>query len=187
MTKQQQADREHIEATLSVLREQVSELERKIDARGTGDHREEAAAALARVELEKRAPLPARIEVALRARSQSIADLARELGDPVGRVAAAVRTLGRKVHNVGSSDAPRWTWVAGDEIATSELYALVERLLREQPMYTHEIVAATGARQNRINGVLVRLQRDRRGVVNLGSRVKARWFAIPPTRTNRGA
>lgn len=177
--REQEAAREHIEATLSMLREQVDELEKKLRARGTGDVREQAEAAVERV--APKPTLASRLEVSLRSRSLSAADLAREVGESVGRVSAALRALGAKVHNVGSMDAPRWTWVHGDEISTTELYALVERLLREQPMYLQEIVVATGARQNRINGILVRLQRDRRGVVNIGSRVKARWFALPPS------
>lgn len=61
-------------------------------------------------------------------------------------------------------------------MSTSDLYAAVEALITERPLPFRDIVEATQAGENRIKGVLVRLQRDRKGVVNLGSGARALWF-----------
>lgn len=66
----------------------------------------------------------------------------------------------------------------GDEGPTEQLMAAVRALLTERPHTFQEILEATGARDNRIKGVIMRLQRDGVRVVDLAptGTGKARWF-----------
>jgi glutaredoxin 2 len=64
----------------------------------------------------------------------------------------------------------------GDEGPTPELMQVVQRMLTERAMTFQELLDATGARANRIKGVIMRLQRDGVRVVNLGTEAKALWF-----------
>lgn len=64
----------------------------------------------------------------------------------------------------------------GDEMPTPALMALVQQLITEKPMAFQELLEATGARDNRIKGVLMRLQREGARVVNLGTQARALWF-----------
>lgn len=151
----------------------LDELETRF-ARGTSDVTAQAAEA-------RRLTIVEQAELALRVSPRSIVELADAIGRAVGPVAAALRDLktSGKVYNVGTEERPRWTWVVGDHSTPDELHAAVERLISERPMTHEEIVAATGARANRINGVLVRL-RDAKRVYNLGTANRARWFLLPP-------
>lgn len=64
----------------------------------------------------------------------------------------------------------------GDEMPTPALMALVQTLITEKPHTFQELLEATGARDNRIKGVLMRLQREGAKLVNLGTQTKALWF-----------
>lgn len=64
----------------------------------------------------------------------------------------------------------------GDAGPTSELMLAVQHLLRQRPMSFREILEETGARDGRVSGAIVRLQRDGAGVVNLGKSNAALWF-----------
>jgi hypothetical protein len=82
-------------------------------------------------------------------------------------------------------------WV-GDEGTTEELMAVVQRMITERPRRFAELLEATGARDNRIKGVLMRLQREGVRVVDVAPEGtgKALWF-IPSdealTRIRRAA
>jgi hypothetical protein len=67
-------------------------------------------------------------------------------------------------------------YFVGDEGPTPELYAAVDRMLRTRRMTFQELLDATGARANRIKGVLMRLQRDEVPLMNLGDERRAIWF-----------
>lgn len=69
---------------------------------------------------------------------------------------------------------PYW---CGDEGPTDELMTAVWRMLLDRPYRFREIVEATGAGENRIKGVIMRLQREGKRVVNIGEPTKALWFA----------
>jgi hypothetical protein len=125
------------------------------------------------------APLPERIEQVLRERTASLAELARAVDAPPAEVTAALRPIGQSVANVGTAIEARYTWIIGDATRNDVLYPLVERLLRERPMTTPELVAATGARFGRCSGAVVHLQTHSR-VFNLGQANKGRWIVIPP-------
>lgn len=68
-------------------------------------------------------------------------------------------------------------WV-GDEGSTEELMATIQRMLMERPWRFVEILEATGARDNRIKGVIMRLQREGVRVVDVAPEGtgKALWF-----------
>lgn len=118
------------------------------------------------------------LEDALRTRPSSLVDLAKRLDAPVGRVSAMVGRLRKagRVMNVGTADAPRWTWVVGPECSTEELYRAVEGLITERPMLFAELLTITGNERGRVSSVLVNLQRKGRPVTNLGTDRRARWY-----------
>lgn len=62
------------------------------------------------------------------------------------------------------------------EPAQAELYYQIKELITKQPMRFLEIKEQTGAEDNQIKSVMIRLQRDGHGVVNLGNQYKAIWF-----------
>lgn len=64
----------------------------------------------------------------------------------------------------------------GDEMPTPALMALVQALISDKPCTFQELLHATGARDNRVKGVLMRLQREGHRVINLGTQAKALWF-----------
>jgi hypothetical protein len=66
----------------------------------------------------------------------------------------------------------------GDEGTTEELMAVIHRMLLERPWRFQELLEATGARDNRIKGVIMRLQREGARVVDVapGGTGKALWF-----------
>jgi hypothetical protein len=76
---------------------------------------------------------------------------------------------------VKPSHGPHWV---GDDGTTDDLAAAVHALLLERPMRFVELLEATGARDNRIKGVITQLQRRGVRVVDVapeGNR-KALWF-----------
>lgn len=135
------------------------------------------------------AELAAAIEHLLRTGPHSMLELTEATGAPVARVQEIVRAMraAGKIHNAGTEDRPRWHWIVGDAVPTAELYAAVERLIRERPMTTAELVEATGSRPQRIGGAIVKFQteKDESGklvynLVNLGTtRNRGRWFMLP--------
>lgn len=68
----------------------------------------------------------------------------------------------------------------GDDGPTEELMLAVKRLLSEHPLTFQELLERTGARDNRVKGVIMRLQREGTRVVNLGMQARAIWFIPAP-------
>lgn len=66
----------------------------------------------------------------------------------------------------------------GDDGPTEELMRVVQAMLTERPLRFVEILEATGARDNRIKGVIMRLQREGVRVVDVAPAGigKALWF-----------
>lgn len=155
-----------LNARIAEQERNLAELKAQI-ARGTGDITEEA----------RHVSLARRLELALRARPHSLEDLVRDLGEPVGRVSSALRQVKKQLYNTGAAELPVWFWIIGDETSPQDLYAAVEALMRARPMAHAELVAATGARENRVSGAINEMRRTRR-VVNVGTG-KARWFIMP--------
>lgn len=66
----------------------------------------------------------------------------------------------------------------GDDGPTDQLMRVIKEMLLERPMRFQEILEATGARDNRIKGVIMRLQREGVRVVDVAPEGtgKALWF-----------
>lgn len=73
---------------------------------------------------------------------------------------------------------PSGPYYVGDEGSTEELMTVVTRMLKERPWRLVEILDATGARDNRVKGVIMRLQREGVRVVDVAPEGtgKALWF-----------
>jgi hypothetical protein len=65
-------------------------------------------------------------------------------------------------------------WV-GDNGPTGELLMVIRRMLTTREYTFKELLAETGARDNRIKGVIMRLQRNGVNVVNNGTETRALW------------
>lgn len=72
----------------------------------------------------------------------------------------------------------RSPYYVGDESSTGNLMAVIQRMLTERPWRFQEMLEATGARDNRIKGVIMRLQREGVRVVDVAPEGtgKALWF-----------
>lgn len=182
------SDAEHAAAVLSVAGEQARALERTFAelasrlARGTSDVTE-AAKTASKPEISedsRHVDLRTSVQALLRRESLSLSQVARATGEPSARVSAVLRQLRQEklVHNVGGAEHPIWSLRIGDHTTTTELGALVRRLVSERPMTTRELTDATGARMSRVGGCLVHLQRTDRQLVNLGTPRQARWFLV---------
>lgn len=66
----------------------------------------------------------------------------------------------------------------GDDGPTEDLMRAIQSLLQERPLRFQELLEATGARDNRIKGVIMRLQREGVRVVDVApaGTGKALWF-----------
>lgn len=167
------------------LRDTVRDLERRIAELESQTPPPAATATLslrrsvqARPEVE--VPLLRRIEELLSERILSYHEIVEELGEGNGHLHSAFQAAVRRgqIYNVGDDARPRWSWVPGDEIATPQLNALIERLVRERPMSRADLELATGANPNRISRACTNLKEH--GVHNLGSERRALWF-LPST------
>lgn len=69
-------------------------------------------------------------------------------------------------------------YFVGDEGPTEQLMSVVKLMLEERPLLFQEILSETGARDNRIKGVIMRLQREGVRVIDVApaGTGKALWF-----------
>jgi hypothetical protein len=69
-------------------------------------------------------------------------------------------------------------YYVGDEGPTEQLMGVVKSMLEERPLRFQEILDATGARDNRVKGVIMRLQREGVRVLDVAPEGtgKALWF-----------
>lgn len=126
------------------------------------------------------------IEDTLRKRLATLDEVAREVNGPVGKVAEALTNMKKqgKVHNVGSEERQVWTWRPGDMVPASELEVYVRRLIGWTPLTLVELIAATGARNSRVSGAIVAIQRSGDQVVDvMGTGARSRWFLMTPSNT----
>lgn len=172
------AELENIEATLAALREranaltlEATKLEKFVKAaRGSRDVTKEAAAARALT-------LPEQIEVELRRQIMTTEALARAIGAPAASVVEALKSVRRRVADIGTQEQARWTWrLVEGQATTEEVRVLVERLITDQPMTFQDLVRATGLREGLIQGALVDIRRVRQEILDLGTKHRARWF-----------
>lgn len=131
----------------------------------------------------KRKPL---VDLVEQARQQRIAS--EHLAEEARKRAEEARELERKVRLARGTrqeirrvpapvPAPRASrYFVGDNGPTEQLMQVVSEMLQERPWTFRDILDQTGARDNRIKGVIMRLQRDGVKVANLGEENKALWF-----------
>jgi hypothetical protein len=156
-----------------LVRDEVAALAAKLKSvRGTRDM---APLALESAEVT---PIAQRIEAAL-SEPRSMIALIAMLGEPAGRVEAAMRAARQHLYNAGTADAPAWHWIVDDGADTARANASILALIKYRPMTFAELGAATGVRPGRISGAMVRFQRDGLRLVNLGAPNHARWFLLP--------
>lgn len=76
----------------------------------------------------------------------------------------------------------RGRWWTGDDGTTEELMGVIQAMISERPRRFVELLEETGARDNRIKGVLMRLQREGVNVVDVAPQgsMKALWFIPSP-------
>lgn len=184
-----------ISQNLGIIRDHAKEVQEQIDAlteklqfaRGTSDvttKAEAAQVALPRTRTRPQAGRPSnkdRLYEALKGVTFTPDKLAKATGISLNRVEDALTVLkgDKKVHNIGSESFPRFTARIGDDTNTKDLTAEIRRLVAEQPMTMPELEEVTGAKQSRISGALVYLQRTEGSkVLNLGTQRRAKWFIL---------
>lgn len=62
------------------------------------------------------------------------------------------------------------------DVASSPLYAKVRELVTTRPLTLRELIEQTKAEENKVKVVLMRMQRDEIGLMNMGNRYRALWF-----------
>lgn len=180
-----------LDTTLSELAERLAKLdarERELEkrlAKGSGDHTE--ASALINEFAAEEPTIPGRrrpvageenAEAVLREHPCSSADLGRALGTSAAETARVVSRLRKAKHlvNVGSIDAPRWSWFVGPECSTDQLYAAIEGLITDRPFTFAELMQVTGNPRGRVTSILANLERKGRKIMRLGTPARQRWF-----------
>jgi hypothetical protein len=122
-------------------------------------------------------------------RAEALAAMARDLAEQV-RLAKGTRPMPVVAPVAGTTrrarpDEGRYGLKGKDLAAampatepTERLYERVASALESKPMPFRELMSALGPdiNENRVKGILVRLQRDGRGVVNLGNGARAIWW-----------
>ena len=121
-----------------------------------------------------------RIEEELLNNSLTPQQLAKVVGSSINVVNDHLKSLRdeHRIYNVGMGESPRWTLRIGDKTDTPTLRRLMERLLRERPMMARELADATGARQSRVAGVLVEIQRSGANIVDMSGGQKDKIYFI---------
>lgn len=162
------------EERIAALEESYEALQARL-ARGTRDVTEQARAAGGRVHAQLTPDLIR--GVIAENGPASVVRLSELLGAPAGRVQKVVAELraGGVLRNVGDGTSPEWWWAVGDDGETEELRESVVALLRNRALTLQELVDATGARRNRISGVIVKLREAGVPVRNLGDGQRAIW------------
>ena len=113
---------------------------------------------------------------------RTLIEQARSLTERARSIDEQTLELERKLRQVrGTRDLKRpasaGEYHVGDEGPTADLMSVVRLAITEHPLTFQELLDATGARPNRIKGVIMRLQREGVRVVNLGTEQRAVWFA----------
>ena len=110
----------------------------------------------------------------MRTKAQELLDTAKRLEGP--RLARGTGDVTAEARAASGAIASPGAYRVGDEGPTPELMQAVHRMLAEHPLTFQQILDMTGARANRVKGVIMRLQREGVPVVNIGTEAKAIWF-----------
>ena len=94
-----------------------------------------------------------------------------ELNRKIEELAASIRLARGTRENV----APVKPFFVGDATDTEVLWDAVDRAIRSRGMTLQEISDETGARRNRISGVLVKMQKHGTKIINEGNSFRAVW------------
>lgn len=111
----------------------------------------------------------ARVEAALAKESLNAAQLAKATGASVQWIGHVIKELRaeHKLFNAGQPENPTWVLRIGDKTDSPTLRNMIVRLLKERPMLQKELVEATGAREGRVSGQIVEIQRSDLAIKNL--------------------
>lgn len=103
--------------------------------------------------------------------------LQAEALEKTAKLARGTERVKRPTGNVIVKPA-RSPYYVGDEGPTEELMATIQAMLSDRPWRFSELLEALGARDNRIKGVIMRLQREGVRVVDVApsGTGKALWF-----------
>lgn len=63
-----------------------------------------------------------------------------------------------------------------DDVSATPLYLEMKTMLERRPMTLREVIEATKAEENKVKVVLMRMQREEIGLVNMGNRYRALWY-----------
>lgn len=118
------------------------------------------------------------------ARPMTQTQIARHLGTAagVGVLTPIIENLYGQglLANVGTDQHPRWMTRVGDHAPPERLEATIRCLCSGAPRTLQELIDLTGARQPRVNGARLQLERNGEKIVNLGSGKFARWYVLHP-------
>lgn len=106
---------------------------------------------------------------------QDVQDL-RERSVTLAEQAEALERQLRMVKGTRDIKTGKGEFWVGDSSSTGELMHAVRGCLTAKPRTFQELLEAVGARDNRIKGVIMRLQREGTPLVNMGTENKAIWF-----------
>lgn len=102
----------------------------------------------------------------------------RDLVEEARQLRIAAEELEKKVQLArGTREIKR---LDREEMSTPDLLQLVKVLIAEKPRTFRELLDLTGARDNRIKGVIMRIQQEGATLVNIGEPTKALWFLPSP-------
>jgi hypothetical protein len=111
-----------------------------------------------------------------------LADHTRHLAEQTAKLEADLK-LARGTREIVTKPSTEYSSREPDDVSTSALYERVLKMITGRPMTYRAILDETQAQENRIRGIMVRLQRDGHGVVNLGNGRRAIYFV--PTAAQR--
>lgn len=127
-----------------------------------------------------------RIQFALMRETLDTNKLSKAIGEPVDVVLEQISKLeydreyrpeGR-IANLGHRDSPLWVWRVGNEADTQTILKIAKRLITERPTAFRDLVRAIGARESRVSGVMVEIQRHE-PVVDMSNGGHAKIYFLP--------
>ncbi len=125
---------------------------------------------------------------AIREQAETLAERAKKLEATLASMPAP-RAKGSREVTTQAAAAVKTSAPAikvGDETTTEILVEAVRQAITGRARTLQELIEVTGARRNRISGVLVRLQVANPGIVkNLGTNARAIWYIEPARPSGR--
>jgi predicted Rossmann fold nucleotide-binding protein DprA/Smf involved in DNA uptake len=145
---------------------------------------------------EKPLDIKDQIAAALTRESLNTQQLAKTIGETVEHTSDLIKVLRAegKIYNIGYEDSAIWTWKLNNDVDSDTLHRVVKRLISERPMWSRDIVRATGVREARVQTALIELQRTHKVIDLSGGGHAKKYFLIGenafdaslPPKTNNG-